>query len=109
MLLLVLNLFKQPVILDGVVDRRRGEDGVELACAGGGIVFGKDGFDDGTLGDLLPLLGWILAVGLEVVDVKLQDIAVFNRVGDGVFVQGLLEEVLRGLEGLFFTRDLLDG
>ena len=97
------------MVLDSVVDRCRGEDSVELACAGGGIVLSEDGFDDCTLGNLLALLGRILTVGLEVVDVKLQDVAIFNCVGNGVFVQALLEKIFSGLQRLLFTRDLLEG
>ena len=49
-----------------------------------------------------------MAVGLVVIDVKTQDVAVFDGVSDGVFVQRLLKEVLRGLQRLFFAADLLD-
>ena len=59
------------------------------------------------LASVSPGLGGVLAVGLVVVDVKAQDVAVLDGVGDGVFVQRLLEEVLRGLEGLHVALDAL--
>ncbi|MNF92860.1 hypothetical protein D3C84_755180 [compost metagenome] len=96
------------MIGDGVIDGGRGQNRVELSPPRGRIVLGEDGIDDGTLGQSFTKLGQILSIGLVVVDVKAQDVTVFNRMGDGVFVQGLLEEVLRGLECLGFTADLLD-
>ena len=39
------------VVFDGVIDGRGGEDGIEAASAGGGIVLGEDGLDDGLLGE----------------------------------------------------------
>jgi hypothetical protein len=47
------------------------------------------------------------ALGLVVVDVEAQDVAVFDGVGDGVGVQFLLEEVLRGPERLNVAFDAL--
>ena len=57
-------------------------------------MLGEDGVDDGLLGERLAGLEGVLAVGLEVVDVEAQDVAVLDGVGDGVVVQRLLEEVL---------------
>ena len=85
--------------------RGGGEEGVEPAPAGGGVVLGEDGIDDGALGERLARLGRLLAVGLVVVDVEAQDVAVFDGVGDGVGVQFLLEEVLRGPERLHIAFD----
>ena len=76
--------------------RGGGEQGVELASAGGGVVLGEDGLDDGLLGERFARLGRVLAFGLEVVDVEAEDVAVLDGVGDGVGVKLLLEEVLRG-------------
>jgi hypothetical protein len=47
---------EQVVVLDGVVDGGGGEDGVERR-AGGGVVLGQDGLDDGPLGEGLAGLG----------------------------------------------------
>ena len=82
-----LSSFEQVVVLDGVVDRRGGEEGVELASAGGGVVLVEDGIDDGLLGERLAGLGRVFAFGLVVVDVEAQDVAVLDGVGDGVGVQ----------------------
>jgi hypothetical protein len=87
---------EQLVVFDGVVDRRGGEDGVEAAAAGGGIVLGEDGLDDGLLRDRLAGLRRVGPLGLEVVDVETEDVPVLDRVGDGVGVELLLEEVRRG-------------
>ncbi len=79
------------MVLNGVVDRRGGEDGIEAAVAGGGIVLGEDGLDDGGLGNCFARLGGILCIGLVVIDVEAQDVAVFDGVRDRVGVQFLLE------------------
>ena len=50
-LLLGLERLEQAVVLDGVVDGGGGEQGVERAAAGGGVVLGEDGLDDGLLGE----------------------------------------------------------
>ena len=107
LLFLGLHRLEQRVVLDGVIDRRGGEDGVEAASASGGIVLGEDGFDDRLLGDGFPGLGRLLALRLEVVDVEAQDVAVLNGVGDGVGVQLLLEQVCRGAHGGLGVLDLL--
>ena len=52
-----LERLEEPVVFDGVVDGRGGEEGVEAAAAGGGIVLGEDGLDDGLLGEGLAGLG----------------------------------------------------
>ena len=39
------------MVFDGVVDGRGGEEGVETAATGGGIVLGEDGVNDRPLGD----------------------------------------------------------
>ncbi len=57
-------------------------------------MLGEDGLDDGLLGERLARLGQVLALGLVVVDVEAQDVAVLDGVGDRVGVQLLLEEVL---------------
>ena len=94
-LLLGLNRLEQAEVFDGVVDGGGGEDGIEPAAAGGGVVLGEDGLDDGLLGERLAWLGHVLAFRLVVIDVEAQDVAVLDGVGDGVGVQLLLEEVLR--------------
>ena len=102
----VLQGVEERVIFDRVVDRRGGEDGVEPPPAGGGVVLGEDGVDDGALGEGLAGLDG-LAVGLEVVDVEAEDVAVLDRVGDRVFVQRVLKKVFGGLEGLDAAFDAL--
>ena len=82
-----LERLEELVVLDGVVDRRGGEERVEPAAAGGGVVLGEDGLDDGLLGERLAGLGGVLAFGLVVVDVEAQDVPVLDGVGDGVGVQ----------------------
>jgi WD40 repeat protein len=52
----VLYGIEQRVVLDGVVDGGGGEEGVEPAPAGGGVVLGEDGIDDGALGERLARL-----------------------------------------------------
>ena len=113
-LALGLELLEQLVVGDGVVDRAGGEQGVEAAVVGGGVVLGENGLGDGALAeDALLGLGLVvlacaavggsavsapamaagsgaggrgLGLGLEVVDVKAQHVAVINGVGDGVGV-----------------------
>ena len=52
-----------------------------------------------AFGRASPGLGCLLAPsGLKVVDVEAQDVGVFNGVGDGVFVELLLEQVFRGAD-----------
>lgn len=104
-----LHALEQRVVFDGIVDGRGGEDGIEAASAGGGIVLGEDGFDDGFLGDGFAGLGWVFAVGLEVVDVEAQDVSVLDGVGDGVGVELLLEQVRRSAHGGLGILDLLQG
>jgi hypothetical protein len=62
LLFLALRGVEEIVILDGVVDRRGGENRVETAVARGGVVLGENGVDDGALGERLAGLDG-LAVG----------------------------------------------
>ena len=103
----VLRLPEDAVILDGVVDRSGSEDGVEFAPVRGDVVLGENGVDDGALGKRFAGFGRVLAVGLVVIDVKTQDVFVFDGVGDGVFVQRFLKEVFGGLESLDIAFDAL--
>ena len=61
------------------------------------------------LASVSPGLGSVLAFGLVVVDVEAEDVPVLDGVGDGVGVELLLEEVLRGLERRLLALDLLVG
>ena len=106
-LLFGLHGLEQGVIFDGVVDRGRGQNGIEFAPIGGGIVLGQNGFDDGFLGQRLARLGHVFSFGLVIVHVEAQDVAVFDGVGDGVGVQLLLEDVLRGFVRRLLAFDLL--
>ena len=97
-------------IVDGIVDAGGGQHSVELAPVGGGVVLGEDGLDDLLFGQRLAGLGWLLALGLEVVHMKLEDVAVFNGVGDGVLVQAALEQVVcRAVAGLLTFNLLIAG
>src|SRR3546814_3733678 len=84
-----------------------GQQGIEAVPGSGGIVPGQDGLDYGALGKRLTGLDRVFAVRFEVVHVETQDVLVLDGVGDGVFVQGLLEQVFRGLERLFLALDAL--
>ena len=55
--LLGLDGLEELVIFDGLVDGSGGEQGIEAAAGGGGIVLGEDGLDDGALGEGLAGLG----------------------------------------------------
>jgi hypothetical protein len=61
----LLQLGKQAVVFDGVVDAGGGQHGVEAAVGGGGVVLGQDGFDDGFLARASPGLGGFLPSGLK--------------------------------------------
>src|SRR3546814_11215005 len=74
-----------PVVLDGVVDGRGGQQGIEAAPASGGIVPGQDGLDYGALGKRLTGLDRVFAVRFEVVPVEPQDVLVLDGRGAGVF------------------------
>ena len=70
----------------------------------------QDGVDDGPLWQKgLAGLGLLLpasSLGLEVVDVEAQDVAVLDGVGDGVGVELLLEQVFGGLVRRHLAVDL---
>ena len=102
----LLNLVKQAVVFNGVVDAGGGQHGVEAAVGGGGVVLGQYGFDHGLLGQGLAGLGWVFSFGLVVVHMKAQHVGVFNGVGDGVGVQLFLKQVFRGLHGSLLVLDL---
>ena len=69
-------------------------------------MLGKDGIDDGAFGEC-PGRFDLRILGLVILDVKAQDVAVFDGVCDRVSVQFLLEEVLRGFERLDVAFDSL--
>ena len=97
------------MVFDGVIDGGGGEQGIELAPGGGGIVLGKDGLDDGAFGDGFAGLGQCFAcflLGLEVIDVELEDVLILDGVGDGVGVEFLLEKIRSGLVGGLLPLDL---
>ena len=100
---------EQLVVLDRIVDRRRRKQRVEPAPARCGIVLLEHRIDDGTLGDRITRLRHIGAIGLEVVHMEPQHIAVLDGVRDGVGVQPLLEHILGGLQCLRVTDDALLG
>ena len=104
-----LELLEDLVVLDGLVDRGGGQQRVEASASGGGIVLGDDGLGDRLFGEGLPRFEGGGVLGLVEVDVEAQDVPILDRVGDGVGVQLLLEEVLGGSEGGHVSLDLLDG
>ena len=108
-LLFGLRRLEEFVIFDGVVDRRGGQHGVELASVGGGVVLGENRFDDGFLGEGFIRLGGHLPFRFEVVHMEAQDVPVFDGVRDGVGVQLLLKNVRRGPVAGLLPLDLLTG
>ena len=95
-LALGLKLLEDLVVLDGIVDRGGGQQRVEASASGRGIVLGEDGLSDRLLGEGLPVLEGGGVLWLVVVDVETEDVPILDRVGDGVGVELLLEEVLGG-------------
>ena len=77
--------------------------------AGRGIVLVEDGLGDRLLGERLARLEGGGVLGLVVIDVEAEDVPILDRVGDGVGVKLLLEEVLGGSKGGDVSLDLLDG
>src|SRR6218665_3850297 len=96
-LLLGLNVFEQGMIFNGVVDRSRGQHGIELAPGGGSVVFVQNGFDDFLFLHTLARLGLVLALGLVMGD----------GVGDGVCVQFPVKDVFRGFVRCLLAFNLL--
>ena len=104
---LCLHGFEKAVIGNGVVDGCRGQNGVELAPVGGGMMFLEDGFDNGFPGQCFARLELVFAFRLKIVDMEAQDIVVFNGVRNGVGVQLLLKNVFRGFPGGLLPFNLL--
>lgn len=91
-LALGLNLLEQVVVLDGVVDAGRGKKRVEAALVGGLVVFVEDRFHHFLLGQ--SLAGFDRrALGLVVIHVEAQHVAVVDGMGDGVGVELFAEDV----------------
>ena len=57
LLLFRLKLGEQAMVFDGVIDGGGGEQGVEPAPAGGGVVLGEDGLDNRLLRERFARLG----------------------------------------------------
>ena len=105
---------------DGVVDRGRGEQGVETSSDRRGGVFVENRPDHRLLGRSLldrPLLGDLAGpiaarigrrAGFVIIDVELQHVFVFDGVGDGIGVQLLLENVRGGSQAGDVAFDPLD-
>ena len=111
-LFLLLNFSEELVEGDGVIDGSGGEHGIEFPLGGALIVLIEDGLDDGALGEgFAGLRKWGVLVGLRlvVIDVELEHVLVLNGVGDCIFVQLLLEDVLGGLVGGDVAIDLASG
>ena len=104
-LLFRLHLGEEAVVFDGVVDGGGGEQGIEAALAGGGVVLFQDGLDDGALGEGFAGLGQCVAGRFEVVHMEAEDVPVFDGVGDGVGVELLLEKLDGGLHGGLLVLD----
>ena len=88
-----LQLGEQAVVFDGVIDGRGGEQGIEPALAGGGVMLGEDGLDNGLLRERLARLGQLFAFRLEEIDMESQDVCVLDGVRDRVRVELLLEQL----------------
>ena len=69
----------------------------------------EDSLSDRLLGEGLPGLEGGGVLWLVVIDVETEDVLILDRVGDGVGVEFLLEEVLGGSQGGDVSLDLLDG
>ena len=67
----------------------------------------EDGFNHGTFGDRLAGLGRVGTLGFVIVDVEAQNIAILNRMGNGVGVELLLEQIRRGAHRRLCVFDLL--
>ena len=104
---LYLHGFEKAVIGNGVVDGGRGQNGVELAPVGSGMMFLEDGFDNGFPGHCFARLELVFAFRLKIVDMEAQDIVVFDGVRNGVGVQLLLKNVFRGFPGGLLPFNLL--
>ena len=82
---------------------------VEASASARGIVLVEDGLGDRLLGERLTGLEGGGVLWLVVVDVETEDVPSLDRVGDGIGVELLLEEVLGGSQGGDVSLDLLDG
>jgi hypothetical protein len=69
----------------------------------------EDGVGNRLLRESLAGLEGGGVLWLVVVDVEAEDVPILDRVGDGVGVELLLEEVLGGSKGGDISLDLLDG
>ena len=109
LLFFCLQLCEQAVVFDSVIDGRSGEQGIEPAPAGGGVVLGEDGLDNGLLRERFARLGQLFAFRLEVIDMESQDVCVLDGVGDCVGVELLLEELTGCLKRGFLILNLHTG
>ena len=92
-----LLIFESGVIVNRIINGRSRQNRIELAPSRGTVVFGQNGFNDFLFLHGLTRLGLVLAFWLEIVHMEAQHIAVFNRMGDGIGMQLLLKNILRGL------------
>jgi hypothetical protein len=81
------------VKFDGVIDGRGGEQGIEPAAAGGGVVLGENGLDNGLLRERFARPRQLFAFRLEEIYMESQDVCVLDSVRDCVRVELLLEEL----------------
>lgn len=73
------------------------------------VVTFENGFDDGLFGEGFAGLGsflTLLDLWFEIIDVKLEDVFIFDGVGDGVLMEFFLEDVFGGLVGGFCAVNL---
>ena len=85
------------------------EQRVETSAAGRGMVLVEDGLGNRLLGERLAGLEGGGVLGLVVIDVEAEDVPILDRVGDGVGMELLLEEVRGGAQGGDVSLDLPDG
>ena len=98
-LALGLELLENLEVLNGVVDRGGGQQRIEASASGRGIVLVEDGLSNRLLGEGLPGLEGGGVLWLVVIDMEAKDVPIIDRVGDGIGVELLLEEVLWWFEG----------
>ena len=103
-----LEVLEDFVILDGLVDRGGSEQRVEASVSARSVMLVEDGLSDRLLSEPLTGLEGGRVVWFVVVDVEAEDVPILDRVGDGIGVELILEEVIGGSKGGDISLDLPD-